>query len=294
MGENSGIQWTDHTFNIVWGCVEKFEVIDGNRRQDPACQNCYARSFAKRVGQDVWGADKPRRVLTGAWSQPAKWNREAKAAGKRAKVFCSSMADVFEDHPTVAEQRERLWPLIHQTPWLDWQLLTKRPENIMGMVPDSWRGGLFPDNVWIGTTVADQPYADLRIPILLAVPARVRFLSVEPMLGPIDLSNLVRTMSVGEHHYSALECDVDPEDDEWNGRTVNWIIIGGESGPKARPLNVDAAADLVQQCRSAGVPVFVKQFGERWARDSGTHHIDSHGGDPSVWPSGDWPREMPA
>jgi protein gp37 len=244
------------------------------------------------VGLKIWGGDTTERRLFGDkhWAEPVKWNRAAEKAGERKRVFCASMADVGEDRRDLDASRERLMALIEATPALDWLLLTKRPESMQRLFP--WLQ--WPANVWLGTTAEDQEQAEKRIPHLLSVPAAVRFLSVEPMLGAIDLSDLVRTMpGAGEHHYSALECDVDPEDDEWNGRTVDWVIVGGESGPRACPFDLDAARRIVADCKSAGVAVFVKQLGERWARESGTYKQDSHGGTPELWPEDLRVREMP-
>jgi protein gp37 len=136
MGKDTKIEWAKHTFNIVWGCTKVSE----------ACASCYAEALAKRFGHSVWGADKERRKLGEAyWKQPLKWNAAAGAAGVRERVFCSSMADVFEDHPTVAEERQKLWPLIESTPNLNWLLLTKRPENMLKFTPWSAR---WPSNIW--------------------------------------------------------------------------------------------------------------------------------------------------
>ncbi|MCC9708234.1 phage Gp37/Gp68 family protein [Streptomyces sp. MNU76] len=175
MGDHTAIEWTDRTFNPWWGCS----------RISPGCRNCYADQLAHRWGHDVFHLGGQRRMLSGAnWRKPLKWNREAQEAGTPLRVFTASMGDVFEDHPQVTTARERLWELIDQTPWLRWQLLTKRPENVSAMVPwkDAW-----PDHVWIGTSCEDQRRADERIPLLLQINARVRFLSCEPLLGPIDL-----------------------------------------------------------------------------------------------------------
>jgi len=176
MSDVTAIEWTDHTFNPWWGCS----------RVSPACRFCYADRDAQRNGHQVWRRHGPRRMLSEAnWQRPLRWNRDAERAGIPAKVFCASMADVFEDHPDVAAPRERLWGVIEATPWLTWQLLTKRPENIARMVP--W-GSEWPPHVWVGTSVENQRYADERIPVLVsaAVQARIRFLSCEPLLGPVD------------------------------------------------------------------------------------------------------------
>ncbi|MEU8378303.1 phage Gp37/Gp68 family protein [Streptosporangium sp. NPDC048865] len=249
MSENSNIEWTDHTFNPWWGCS----------RVSPGCRFCYADSQASRYGHAVWRRKGPRRMLSDAnWAKPVKWNRDAEQAGKPALVFCASMADVFEDHPDVAEPRERLWKLIEVTPWLRWQLLTKRPENILSMAPwgDSW-----PDHVWIGTSVENQRYADERVPLLLKVPAKVRFLSCEPLVGPVVLDPywLIGRPGWGpeEHHPSGLITQ--PIVD---GPSISWVIAGGESGPKARPMYPGWPRALRDQCVDAKVPFFYKQHGE--------------------------------
>lgn len=231
MGETTTISWTDHTFNPWWGCA----------RVSPGCQHCYAESFAKRTGNAVWGKDSDRRRFgDNHWNEPLKWNRAAQGSGRPALVFCASMADVFEDRPDHEEDRIRLWDLIGRTPWLEWQLLTKRPENISRMAPDL---GYWPANVWLGCTVEDQQRADERIPHLLAVPASVRFLSMEPLLGPVDLLNHV------------------------DG--IDWVIVGGESGPGHRPLNPDHAVSLRTQCRHWGVPFLFKQHGGQYPTSGG-------------------------
>jgi protein gp37 len=155
MTDITAIEWTDHTFNPWWGCS----------RVSPACRFCYADRDAQRYGHQVWRRHRPRRMLSEAnWQRPLRWNRDAQRARVPAKVFCASMADVFEDHPDVAAPRERLWGLIEATPWLIWQLLTKRLENISPMVP--W-GSEWPPHVWVGTSVENQRYADERIPVLV-------------------------------------------------------------------------------------------------------------------------------
>lgn len=250
MGESSRIGWTDHTFNPWWGC----------ERVSPGCQNCYAEAFAKRTGNDVWGRTADRRFLSdNTWAQPVRWNRKAEAEGVRRRVFCASMADVFEDRPELAEHRERLWALVEATPWLDWLLLTKRPQNILRMVRPGWAtrysmplemgGGItsnWPRNVWVGTTVEDQQRADERIPWLFDVPAPVRFLSCEPLLGPVDL-----------HPGGDPTAWLPEPEAEWC--CIDWVIIGGESGPGHRPMDLDWARRLVAQVSAAGRPVFFKQ-----------------------------------
>jgi len=259
MSDVTAIEWTDHTFNPWWGCS----------RVSPACRFCYADRDAQRYGHQVWRRHGPRRMLSEAnWQRPLRWNRDAERAGIPAKVFCASMADVFEDHPDVAAPRERLWGLIEATPWLVWQLLTKRPENIAAMVP--W-GGEWPPHVWVGTSVENQRYADERIPVLVsaAARARIRFLSCEPLLGPVDLSPWLFPGPGGGNCSSPRErsmlheprCGPMPP-------LIEWVICGGESGPRARPTHPAWARSLRDQCGHADVPFFFKQWGE-WAPQNG-------------------------
>lgn len=240
MAENSGIEWTHHTFNPWWGCV----------KISPACTNCYAATLGHRYGTE-WGPSARRRFFGDAhWNEPLKWNRKAEAAGERHRVFCASMADVFEalpdGHPDLAmmaEARERLWELIERTPWLNWLLLTKRPERVMCSVPERWRVHGFPENVWPGTTVEDQKRGEERIPMLMAIPAAVRFLSCEPLLGPVDVAPWLFW-------------------DDLTASRLDWVIAGGESGPGARPSHPEWFRSLRDQCTAAGVPFFFKQWGE--------------------------------
>jgi len=230
MATNSPIEWTTHTFNPWWGCVK---VSDG-------CKRCYADTLARRYGHDVWGPGKPRRTFGEKhWAEPLNWNAAAQREAQRARVFCSSMADVFEDHPTAHAERPKLWQLIRATPWLDWQMLTKRPENIPGMVPPDWDVG-YP-NVWLGTSVEDDRVLS-RVRDLVAVPAVVHFLSVEPLIGPIDRLPV---------------------------HGIEWVIVGGESGPGARPMQPEWVESLHHQCQAAAVPFFFKQWGGVHKRRAG-------------------------
>lgn len=313
MTEFSKIEWCDHTFNPWWGCV----------RVSPACRFCYADTQARRYGHEVWRKKGPRRMLSDAnWAKPLKWNRDAEKAGVPAKVFCASMADVFEDHPDVAESRERLWDVIDATPWLRWQLLTKRPENVKGMAPwgDDW-----PENVWLGTSVETQRFADQRIPVLLSIPAKTRFLSCEPLLGPLNLWRLLDPpapdtdcdvcgderfadeIGVGHDRFIYNDDRTEEIDEEWcTGPTVravprriDWVIAGGESGAKARTTELEWVRSLVQECQDARIAPFVKQLGTAWAKDI---HVggrslfaqgDRKGGNPEHWPSDLRVRDFP-
>ena len=231
MGKNSHIEWTHHTFNPWWGCA----------KVSPACQNCYAEAWAKRVGNKVWGVKAPRRFFgEDHWREPLKWNAEAQRLGVRYRVFCASMADVFENRSDLNEAREKLWTLIEATPMLDWLLLSKRPEHVLKF--SRW-GEDWPENVWLGTTVEDQEWADKRIPYLLAVPAKTRFLSCEPLLGNIDLSAYV---------------------EKGKKSPIHWVITGGESGPHSRPMNPKWVRGLRDFCRKAKIAFHFKQWGH-WA-----------------------------
>ena len=223
MAEHSTIEWTDHTFNPWWGCT----------KVSPACDHCYAEGWAKRTGHDVWGAKSSRRFLSeSTWKQPERWNRAAARAGTRMRVFCASMADVFEWGHRLSAARERLWELIERTPHLDWLLLTKRPHLVQRLAPWSTR---WPAHVWLGTTAENQRFAAKRIPHLLEIPCRIRFLSCEPLLGPVDLAQWI--------------------DD------LHWVIAGGESGGRARPTHPGWVRALREQCVAGNVAFHFKQWG---------------------------------
>jgi len=233
MGKDSSIEWTDHTFNPWWGCA----------KVSPGCEHCYAESWAKRVGENIWGTQNSRRFFTDKhWNEPLRWNTDAASAKQRKRVFCASMADVFESRTDLDPWRSRLWALIAKTPWLDWLLLTKRPQNIETRVP--WTN-TWPSNVWLGTTVEDQVRANERLPILLKFPAKCRFLSCEPLIGPVDLSLWTQNQSKFLN-------------------TIDWVIAGGESGSHARAMLPGWATKLRDQCQQAGIPFHFKQWGH-WA-----------------------------
>ena len=291
MAENTKIEWADHTFNSWIGCTAV----------SPACDHCYAEGWAKRSGHVQWGPHGERRRTSEAnWRLPIKWNAEAAKSGKRARVFCASLADVFDNHRSIEDSwRRDLFSLIRGTPHLDWLLLTKRPQNIVKMLPkdglvhpsSSWGNGW--PNVWLGTTVENQAEADRRIPHLLAVPAKVHFLSCEPLLGPVDLTRVgslesVRTampelsQRLSEHMrpHTINGIQIEALGSPWQAIThyqtpdhmggfevgsrryarLDWVICGGESGPGARPMHPDWARSLRDQCQAAGVAFFMKQM----------------------------------
>jgi len=223
MAFNSKIEWTTHTFNPWWGCTK---VSDG-------CKFCYAEALSKRYGHRVWGRLSSRRLLSDQhWREPLRWNAEAKNLGVRYRVFCASMADVFEE-AAPSGQLDRLWELIRATQNLDWQLLTKRPHRIPESLPNDWGNGYA--NVWLGTSVEDERVVG-RISELIVVPAIVHFLSLEPLIGPLMKLAL---------------------------KDIEWAIVGGESGPSARPMQKSWVLDIRRQCRAAGVAFFFKQWGGR-------------------------------
>lgn len=232
MGDTT-IAWTDKTHNEWIGCQKVTEA---------ECGDCYALRWAHRHGLDVWGSlYGSERHLTKTHDNPRRWNKEAQASGKRIKVFCSSLSDVFEPHPQVAEARKRLWALIEETPFLDWQLLTKRPKFIRQLVPASWLQA-WPQNTWIGTSVGTQVAAEKRIPYLLDLAAPVIFLSCEPLVEQITLA-------------------------PWLAQgAINWVICGGYSGSQDRPMELAWARLLRDECRQWAAAFFMKQLGSVYAR----------------------------
>lgn len=330
MSENTKIEWATHTFNPWEGCT-----------------NCYAEARNHRFGADNWGKGKPRRRTSAAnWRLPLKWNCGpficgtcgkpfVQLTGKqklcepvpgdpcqncnfgryaRPRVFCASLADWLDDEVPI-EWLEDLLKVIYDTPNLDWQLLSKRPENFFSRITEAqtrrggiidkaresvvmasfavwleyWRTGVnAPHNVWIGASAEDQPRADERIPELLKIPARVRFLSAEPLLGPIRFAKVPGFNKAGSAGNEILR--------------NFWVIAGGESGPGSRPCNIEWIRDIVRQCRVAGVAPFVKQLGSKpyGAKDGAYNDYEwrakiahSKGGDMAEWPEDLRVREFP-
>lgn len=275
MGKETGISWCDATFNPVWGCT----------KVDACCANCYAETLATRWGYP-WGPKAPRRTFGPKhWAEPLAWNAKAVKSGKPMRVFCGSMCDWAEDRRDLDDERVKLWNLIDATPALTWLLLTKRVENIRSMLPTIQIGACEPllprfDNIWVGVTVGMRANLE-RIYELRQVPATVRFLSVEPLiedLGTLDL------------------------------RGIHWVIVGGESGPKARPFHIEWARSIRDQCKAARVACFIKQMGSNprinvateplgtWNERVGIDHDgygagariclrDRAGADPDEWPA---------
>lgn len=266
MADETKIEWCDSTFNPWIGCT----------RVSQACDDCYAaRSTPARTLGIEWGPHAERhRTAPATWKQPVAWERQHAAFfaehGRRRRVFCASLADVF-DNAVPPAWRLDLLRLIRDTPNLDWLLLTKRVGNVRAMLSEAQRGawleddhdtaswlgrwleGQPPANVWLGATVANQEEADRDIGKLLCTPARVHFLSLEPLLGPV---------LVPEVFMRPLMLDGKPRSFPDDAGMVDWVIVGGESGPHARPMHPDWARSVRDQCAAAGVPLLFKQHGE--------------------------------
>jgi protein gp37 len=252
MGRTTKVEWADATFNPWIGCT----------KVSPACDHCYAEIYGRRFGVK-WGPGQPRRRTSAAnWRQPILWDRASERDGVRRSVFCASLADVFDDEIPV-DWRHELFYLIQQCDWLDWLLLTKRPEKVPLLAPYM---GPWPKNIWLGVTAENQEQADKRIPILLSIPAAVRFVSVEPMLGAITLP-LTRPCEMCGGSMS-VPCDgggkpcprcFTPTVQGADPNQINWVICGAETGPGARPMDPTCARGLRDQCRAAGVPFFYKR-----------------------------------
>lgn len=239
MAENSNIEWTDHTANLWWGCKE-VQTEDG-------CLNCYARTFARSKGKKAWQDVRYR--TKAVWKNLGKWDRQALETFSRpARVFVGSMMDIFERpmplvdwqgrdaEGSTADLRQRFFVIAPRLVNLHFLLLTKRPSNILKMVPKSWLQR-WPRNVWTGTSPTTQRHVDTLLPQLLKVPGK-HFLSCEPLLSRIDLTDYLPR--------------------------IGWVIAGGESGAGARPMHPDWVRDLRDQCREQRTPFFFKQWG-RWA-----------------------------
>lgn len=344
MSDTTKIEWCDHSWSPWEGCT----------KVSPGCLNCYAEARDKRHlfgPESHWGKGAPRR-LTKDWRKPVKWNQtdfvcrdcgkwDPRPSGdcacgqygatgqvRRQRVF-PSVCD-WLDAEVPIEWLARFLQLIHDTPNLDWLLLTKRPELWLGRVeavirrceandckdPDTGYSNLPlrnsladwaalrqpPRNVWIGTSVEDQQRADERVPALLKIPARVRFLSVEPLLGEIDLTAFLwGSDPTCDHCTKDADCSHGWETRRANGHpSIDWVIIGGESGRGSRPCNVAWVRSVVQQCHDASVPCFVKQLGGKaeveapsggWMQPIPLKH--PKGGDPAEWPEDLRVRQFP-
>jgi protein gp37 len=240
MGDTTGIQWTEKTWNPWHGCT----------KVSAGCDHCYMFRDKARYGQDPEVVTRSK----GTFRAPLSWRDPA-------LVFTCSWSDWF--HKAADAWRDEAWDIIRRTPHLTYQILTKRPGRIARHLPDDWGEG-YP-NVWLGVSVENQDAA-FRASQLATIPARVRFVSAEPLLGPVWLSNHVYR----EGYVNALPF-------------IHWVIVGGESGPDCRPMEIRWARDLIAQCRAHGVAVFVKQLGG-WPNKQG---------DPETWPQDLRVREMP-
>jgi protein gp37 len=250
MAENSKIEWTEHTANLWWGCT----------KVHAGCDNCYAETLANRYKINVWGNDVPRRSVKSVWNDFVKYQKAADKAGRIDRVFVGSMMDIFEKpmplvdsngqpvfmDPTSEEPittgylRHRFFTeVVPNSPNLLFLLLTKRPSNINKYIPPSWKADP-PKNVMFGTSPVDQETADKLVPQLLEVKGK-KFLSVEPMLGQVTFNPTWLQRRAGKE-------------------TIDWVICGGESGPKKRPFDVGAARMLYNTCVWFQVPFFMKQI----------------------------------
>lgn len=259
MSDNTKIEWCDSTFNPWIGCSEI----------SPACDNCYAREFAARFGMAEWGPGKPRhRTSPANWKKPLQWDRQHAEFfaehGRRRRVFCASLADVF-DNEVPAAWRAELFALIGQTPHLDWLLLTKRIGNVLDMVGI----GNWPENAALGFTAVNQEEVERDWPkaraCRMALPLLYLFVSIEPMLAPINL------LSVNRAGDDWTYCDdvltgfrASKVGGVYDGRRIDWVIVGFESGTHARPGSPQWVRSLRDQCAAAGTPFMFKQWGE-WA-----------------------------
>ncbi|MEA2841828.1 MAG: hypothetical protein QOF41_3158 [Methylobacteriaceae bacterium] len=249
MAEHSKIEWTDHTFNPWTGCT----------KVSPGCDHCYAEAWSKRSGHVKWGNFPRKRTTSDYWKGPRIWNNRADrffvAYGRRQRVFCASLADVF-DNKVPGEWRGDLFSLIAKCPSLDWLLLTKRPQNIGKMLPRNWGSG-YP-NVWLGMTAENQQQFDLRWPVLAAIEASVRFVSYEPAIGPLRLPS--------------------------SATRLHWLICGGESGASSRPLQPQWVRDVITDCRHLGIAPFMKQWGSYTNNpivvEAGLDEAEAKGSDP--------------
>lgn len=311
MGENTKIGWTDHTFNPWWGCT----------KISPGCANCYADNDATRYGFDIWGDDKPRRFFGDEhFREPLNWERRrfrctscgkwnestlCRSKGcsgtcieKRPRIFMASYADFWESRPDLLEHQLHALDVVRQTPLCDYLILTKRPENIMGRLaamsqegekmgrPEAaqlareWFFGKAPRNVWLGVTAENQKEADRRVDILMAMPARVRFVSYEPALEAVSFKRWCGPVS-------------ETDEDGWRPDPgLDWIIVGGESGNKARGFDMGWARSIVELGARTQTAVFVKQMGAKPAMQAGSQLIPitdlGRKGDNMR----DWPHEL--
>ncbi|MFG2970862.1 DUF5131 family protein [Streptomyces sp. NPDC048288] len=301
----TNIEWTEQTWNPTTGCD----------RISPGCDRCYALTMAKRLkGMELArGEQRPKYQndgdprtsgpgfgITGhpdVIGEPLRWK-------KPRRVFVNSMSDLFHARVTT-DLITKVWRTMQATPQHTYQILTKRASRLTPVLAKVHADlGLTEPlpNVWLGVSIESQKYADLRIPGLLQAPAAIRFLSMEPLLGPVELTRLpLPSRQSTNIVYDALRQQYGIPG-LWHASTasrIDWVIVGGESGPGARPMETAWASDLVGQCQDAGTAVFVKQLGSVWARDhtvagkTVAAHGDTKGGNPDYWPTHLRVREYP-
>jgi protein gp37 len=288
MGKNTTIGWTDSTINFWLGCTY---VSD-------ACTNCYAHTISKRFGGAEWGAGKQRiRTSQRMWDEPLKWHNEACKTGIPRKVFCSSMSDFFDNEIDPA-WRDEAWEVIRKTKWLRWQILTKRIGNVQKMLPVPWVPGAY-THVGIMATIANQEEANRDLPKLLALKQGLNLawvgVSVEPMLGPVDLEHVTYRDDGSDFIYNTLSGNGSlstsgrfASENLGGAPRLDWVIIGGESGkgPAIRTFEMADAYDLIQQCKRAGVPCFLKQMGTKPVLNGDQVNFKHWKGEaPEEWPA---------
>ncbi len=302
MGEHTNISWCDHTFNAWIGCA----------KVSPACKYCYAEEATptrvkRSQGLELWGANAARHVTSeDNWKHVARWNRAAIAAGERRRVFVNSLSDVMEipgdeaQHAKLCAARVMLYMLIEECQGLDFLLLTKRPENYVKLLPAHWLQSPL-RNVWLGTTAEDREHFNQRVGHLLNVPAACHYVSVEPQLEGIevlDWLNAHRCRTCGlvraDSYDSGCECGGDLEHRPERHR-VDWVICGGESGPKARPFQLSWARWLFAQCAEVGSAFFMKQLGSNPIDYTPAGYLPKHpkGAEPMEWPNDLRVRQFP-
>lgn len=271
--ENSKIAWTHHTVNLWWGC---YEVHAG-------CDNCYAKKLANVYHGPhlLWQQQGPRMMIKSAFRDILKYQAKADKLGIRYRVFMNSMSDLFEksmpvvdfQHKpifhegtgfpvTTSDLRQHFFKLVIQCPNLIFLCLTKRPSNILKEIPLLWEEDC-PENIMFGTSVVNQDTADTLIPQLLDVPGK-RFLSMEPLIGGVDLCVPVRMWQYkkfGSFHTTYF------------GDKIHWVIVGGESGHNSRPMMLSWVKKILDQCNAAGTPFFMKQDSQALNKDF--HNIGS-------------------
>lgn len=293
----SKIEWTEKTWNPVRGC----SLVSAG------CKNCYAMKQAHRFsrkgqayeGLTELGPDGPRwtgkvMVVGEHLMDPYRWSRPS-------KVFVNSMSDLFHEDIPVSDLAY-IFEVMRRTPQHAYQILTKRPERMLRwMKVERFKyldlAPILP-NVWLGVSVEDQKTADERIPLLLQTPAAVRWVSYEPALGPVDFKPYMPPSGIWEalknknKHWAKSQIQRTIQN---NWRWVDWIVVGGESGPGARPFDIAWARSTVEQCKAAGVPVFVKQMGNNLRISAvASVKLRNKGGDPAEWPEDLRVREYPS